>query len=363
MNLALKYRPQTFDEVVGQKANSVILIAMVANNSLSQALLFTGPSGVGKTSMARIIAAELNPDAKDDVHKGIHPSVLEIDAASNGSVDRIRQLKKDIRHVVPGHRVIILDEAHAISPEGFAALLNILEHVPEGVTFILITTEAHKIPKTIRHRCEHYAFKRANIEDIVTRLRFIADSEQIEVDNDLLNLLAHSAEGSYRESCMLLRQIWIGGIKTVESYNKLHQQPDFGPILIKSALSGPISALNQLDVALRTAQTEDILDKTVQTLSDLMVLKGGIQLDYSGYALQLREDLAAKLPVDKILKGLKIIWETQTKLGNIDSIRNLQLVFSLLGEALQVENTAVKAEMPVRSSTTMTFAQMRQSAS
>src|SRR6185437_4966576 len=101
-----------FSDVVGQKSTSVILNAMITKGVLSQALLFTGPSGVGKTTMARIVAAELNPDAKEDVHNGTHPAVIEIDGASNGSVDAMRTLKRELNLVTVGRRVIIIDEVH-----------------------------------------------------------------------------------------------------------------------------------------------------------------------------------------------------------------------------------------------------------
>lgn len=353
MNLALKYRPRTFDEVVGQKVNSVILKAMVAKNSLPQVLLFTGPSGVGKTSMARIVAAELNPDAKEDVHNGTHPAVLEIDAASNGSVDRIRQLKKDVLHVIPGHRVVIIDEAHAISDEGKSALLNMLEFMVPNVTFILVTTEIHKIPETIRHRCEHYRFKIANVEDLVARLQVIVQAEGIEMEDDLLSLIANNSEGSFRESCMILRQISVAGIKTVEQYKNLFHEVDFGPILIKSALSGPSSALKELEYLLTYTPAEDILNTTVETLKDIMLLKGGISLTYSGKALENRLELASELTTEQILKAMRFIWDAQTKLTGLDTIRSLQLVFSLSGEVLQVVKAVPK------NNTTLSFEQMK----
>ncbi len=217
MNLALKYRPRDFSQVVGQKATSAILGAMIAKKALSQVLLFTGPSGVGKTSMARIIAAQLNSEGATEVHEGRHPAVLEIDAASNGNVEAIRQLKRDLNYAIAGHRVVIIDEAHAMSPEAFAALLNLLEFPPANITFILITTESQKIPTTIRHRCDRYTFKKANVEELRERLLHVIDSEKITIDADLLDLLAQRAEGSYREALMLLEQVWMGDITSISA--------------------------------------------------------------------------------------------------------------------------------------------------
>lgn len=337
MNLALKYRPQTFSDVVGQKVNSVILNAMMQKKALSQVLLFTGPSGTGKTTMARIVAAELNPDDKDAVHAGVHPAVIEIDGASNGSVEAIRQLKRDLNFVTLGWRVVIIDEVHAISDEAKAALLNLLEFPPAKVTFILITTETHKIPKTVRHRCDHYPFKIASIDDLVQRLSFVNSEEGFQMSDELLNLIAQRSEGSYRESMMLIEQASVAGIRTVEQYNKLQGEVDFGPVLISSALYGPPSALGKLESILRYSNAEEVFNRTVETLKDLMLLKGNIPLTHTGAALDSRMSLAAKLGTDQILKSMRILWDLETKLGVGDSVRNLELAFSLIADAVKQE--------------------------
>lgn len=356
MNLALKYRSRTFDDVVGQKAISVVLQAMIAKGMLDQVLLFTGPSGVGKTSMARIIAAQLNSEQASEVHEGTHPAVLEIDAASAGSVAELRQLKKDLQYTVPGHRIIILDEAHAISREGKAVLLNMLENPPANVTFILITTEAHEIPKEVRHRCDTYHFKKASVADLVTRLRYVADKEHIEVDEELIYLIAQRSEGSFRESLMLLKQVWVGNITSIEQYNRLHGEFDYGPALIKSALKGPVEAVKYLELLLFHTTAEDISDRIVETLRDLMILKGKGTLEYAGDALDSRVELANKLDSARILKALRIMWDLQTKLGNADPIRGLTMAFSLLSEAVCVIPVA---DTPVVKAAPLSLSQMQ----
>jgi DNA polymerase III subunit gamma/tau len=338
MNLALKYRPQVFEDVVGQKAPSAILKAMLGKNVLSNVLLFQGPSGVGKTSMARIVAAELNPEAKEDVHNGIHPAVLEIDAASNGSVEAIRKLKRDLQFSVTfGRRVVIIDEAQAMSEEAFAALLNLLEFPSESITIILLTTEINRIPKTIRHRCDMYTFKRASVEDLLDRLKFVNSEEGYEVSGDLLNLIAQRSEGSYRESLMLLEQVAVAGIKTVGEYNELQGEADYGPSLLHSALDGPVSALHKLEGVLRYTSAEEISERTVETLRDVMLLKGGIKLTHSAEALNVRNELAAKLGISQILKAMTIMWDLQTKLSAGDPVRGLELAYSLIGDAFKPE--------------------------
>jgi DNA polymerase III subunit gamma/tau len=352
MNLALKYRPKQFSDVAGQRAVCVMLQAMIQKQKLSQVLLFTGASGVGKTSMARIVAAQLNSEAAEDVFAGTHPAVLEIDAASNGSVERIRNLRKDTAYAVPGHRVVIMDEIHAISDQGFTALLNLLEFPPPNVTFILITTEAHRAPKTIRHRSDRYNFKQATEEELFDRLVYVKEQEGFDISDDLLNLLASRAEGSYREAIMLLDQVTTADITTVEAYNELQGDIDYGPLLLKSALSGPISAISQLEIILRYTNTEEIADRTVEVLTELLVLKGGQKLQYSGKALEIRLELVAKLTPEQILKSMKLMWDLQTKLSAGNPVRGLEMAFSLMGEVLntspQLTAPAVSTKMSLQ---------------
>lgn len=343
MDLALKYRPREFSQVVGQLAVTVMLHAMIKKGKLSQVLLFTGPSGVGKTSMARIIAAQLNSEGAQEVHEGTHPAVLEIDGASSGSVEAIRQLKRDLNFAVAGHRVIIIDEVHAISDAAFAVLLNMLEFPPANVTFILLTTEEHEIIKTVRTRGQHYKFTEASVEDLRSRLTYIVAQEGITMDSELVDLIAQRSEGSFRQACKLLEQAWVTDCTTVEQYNELQGEVDYGPTLLKSALSGPISALNQLETVLRYTSTASVTDRTVEALRDVMVLKGGQKLQYSGKALEDRLELASKLTTDRILKAIRIMWDLQTKLTAGNPVRGLEMAYSLMGEILQQEEVVAIA--------------------
>lgn len=348
MNLALKYRPKQFSDVAGQRAVSVVLQAMITKNSLSQVLLFTGASGVGKTSMARIVAAQLNSEAAEDVFSGTHPAVLEIDAASNGSVERIRNLRKDISYAVPGHRVVVMDEIQAISDQGFNALLNLLEFPPPNVTFILITTEEHRVPKTIRHRSDRYPFKAATVEEIHDRLLYVKQQEGFEIADDLLNLIAERSEGSYREALMILDQVTVAEIKSVAEYNELQGEVDYGPTLIRSALSGPVEALSQLESVLRYTTTDNIIDRTGETLRDLIMLKGGNRLQYTGKALEVRHELATKLGTDQLLKAIHIIWDLQTKLADGNPVRGLEMAYAIMGETLNTTPSAALGAMSVQ---------------
>lgn len=338
-NLALKYRPKQFKDVVGQKAPAVILNAMVEKGILPQTLLFHGPSGVGKTSMARIVAAALNADSSEDVHNLIHPSVLEIDAASNGSVAAIRDLKSRINYQMPGNTVIIIDEAHSMSNEAFDVFLNMLEYPPQGVTFILCTTEFGQLEKAIRHRCTKFRFKAATVAEIAERLSYVNSCEGFEMPDELLNLIAQRSEGSYRESLMLLEQAHAADINTIEKYNELQGEVDYGPSLVQAFMNGPQAALNQLEVVLYSTNAEEIADRLIETLKDLMILKSGVNLLLTGNALDVRIELANRLDLNRLLKGMQVLWELQTKLSSGDKVRNLEMAVVMLGNAMKLDSS------------------------
>lgn len=359
MNLALRYRPKKFDEVVGQKAVSVILQAMINKNTLSQVLLFTGPSGVGKTSMARIIAAQLNSEGATDVHQNTHPAVLEIDAASNGSVAAIRNLKVATNYAIAGHRVIIIDEIQAISDEAFTALLNILEFPPKNTTFILITTELNRVPVTIRHRSEHYVFKKASVDDLASRIWWVVARENFSLENQLVELIAQRSEGSFRESMMLLKQVMVADISTVEQYNELLGEVDYGPTLIRSALGGSGMAINELENTFNRSSPEEIVERTVETLRDIMLLHSGNSLNYSGKALDSRIELKSKLNEGQILKAIRIMWELQTKLKNSNMHLSLIMAFTLIGDIFNPTEIAKPSIQKPQATKPMSFAQMQ----
>lgn len=334
MNLALKYRPRTFDDVVGQKAVSIVLKAMIAKGVLDQALLFTGPSGVGKTSMARIIAAELNPEGAQEVHEGTHPAVLEIDAASSGGVETIRQLIRDLNYSIEGHRVVIIDEAHAMSDEAKTTLLKPLEFSFSRVTFILVTTESHRIPTTIAHRCDKYMFRRAMPTEILARLQYIVDQENIVISEDLLKILAQRSEGSFREAIMMLNKLSVANISSVDEYNNIQGKVDYGPDLIKAACEGPAKAVEFLDEILYYRHTEDVIDTTIAVLKDIMLLKSNIAIDSDNKDTRIA--LAKMLSVNQLIKAMKVMWDLQTKLVHAHPVRSLEMAFGMLGEILQI---------------------------
>ncbi|MBC7746673.1 DNA polymerase III subunit gamma/tau [Pedobacter sp.] len=201
-----QYRSKRFDEVVGQEHITDLLSEAIERKAISHAYLFTGPRGVGKTSVARILAHEINELPYSDT---THLDIIEIDAASNRRIDDIRDLREKV-HIAPTsakYKVYIIDEVHMLTGESFNALLKTLEEPPDHVIFILATTELHKVPATIVSRTQRFQFRPVVKEKAVKHLRSIADKEKIAVDDAALELIAEHGEGSLRDSISLLDQL------------------------------------------------------------------------------------------------------------------------------------------------------------
>lgn len=201
------YRSRKLSEIVGQEHITKALSNAIKKGTLSHAYLFTGPRGVGKTSIARILAHEINglPYSDDSMHLDI----IEIDAASNRRIDEIRDLREKV-HIAPTsakYKVYIIDEVHMLTKEAFNALLKTLEEPPAHVVFILATTESHKLPETIVSRTQRFTFKPIDSDKVVAHLRSIAEHEHIAITDDALQLIAKHGDGSFRDSISLLDQI------------------------------------------------------------------------------------------------------------------------------------------------------------
>jgi DNA polymerase-3 subunit gamma/tau len=219
--LALKHRPQSFSELVGQEHVSRTLQNAIDSGRIAHAFLFTGARGVGKTSTARIMAKTLNCERGVthepcnvcpqciEITKGTSTDVFEIDGASNNGVDDVRDLRDNIKYL-PSHsryRIIIIDEVHMLSTNAFNALLKTLEEPPEHVKFIFATTEPHKLPVTILSRCQRFDFKRVPLPKIIGRLREIADKESVVITDSSLALIARKGDGSMRDSLTAFDQV------------------------------------------------------------------------------------------------------------------------------------------------------------
>lgn len=224
--LARKYRPQSFSEVTGQGHVTTALTNAVIRDRVPHALLFSGPRGVGKTSCARILAKVLNCTGRDlkegeiapcgkcsnciDITRGNNLAVVEIDGASNNSVEDVRTLIETLYTSPPpgiAYKMYIIDEVHMLSTSAFNALLKSIEEPPPNTIFILATTESHKIPDTVRSRCQEHTFKRLLVSDIVNQLNTILTMEGLTLDKEVVQILARTADGGMRDASSLLDRI------------------------------------------------------------------------------------------------------------------------------------------------------------
>lgn len=206
---ARKYRPQIFKDVVGQQAITNTLENAIANNHLAQALLFCGPRGVGKTSCARILAKRINTTIDTELDEDFAFNIFELDAASNNSVDDIRNLIDQVR-IPPqtgAYKVYIIDEVHMLSSSAFNAFLKTLEEPPKHAIFILATTEKHKIIPTILSRCQIFDFKRISVTDARNHLMTIAKEQGVQADEDALHIIAQKADGAMRDALSIFDRV------------------------------------------------------------------------------------------------------------------------------------------------------------
>jgi len=338
--VARRYRPQTFDELIGQGHVAQALKQAIATGRIGHAYLFTGARGVGKTSAARIFAKALNCTASNgpsatpcnacdvcvSVSSGDDVDVLEIDGASNRGIDEIRQLRQNVA-VRPSRsrmKIYIIDEVHMLTKEAFNALLKTLEEPPEHVKFIFATTEPNKIPITILSRCQRFDFAGIEAASIEQRLAQIAAAEGVEIDAEAVATLAVRAAGSMRDSQSLLEQLLAvaEGKITAESVNTLLGIAPAQRItsLVERLIErDAAAALAELDAALAGgADVGQLVDQLLGCLRDIMALAVGCGAERMLYALPAQvaelQPLAQRTGVQTVLAMLQVLDQTAARL-------------------------------------------------
>ena len=335
--LARRFRPQTFEEVIGQEHVAGGLRNAIDTGRVAHAYLFTGARGVGKTSMARILAKTLNCPSSDvgqpchqcevctSIAAGQDVDVLEIDGASNRRIDDIRDLRRNvgIKSMRSQYKIYIIDEVHQLTSEAFNALLKTLEEPPENVKFIFCTTEPTALPDTIVSRCQRFDFGLIGNDQIAARLSSIAVTEGVEVSDQAVELVARRAGGSMRDSQSLFDQLLAFGkerIDVEDVHRLLGTAPDELLLAIIDPLVGgqPDRAIGAFETALATgAQQEELLGQLIECCRDLMVQAAGaedVTVRSVGLAAAKRlSELAGDWGVETAIAAMQVLAETVSR--------------------------------------------------
>ena len=315
---ARKYRPVNFEDVVGQHTITSTLKNAISNKKLAQALLFTGPRGVGKTSCARIVAREINNFKINDDNSY---NIFELDAASNNGVEGIRNLIDQTR-IPPQtgkYKVYIIDEVHMLSSGAFNAFLKTLEEPPSHCIFILATTEKHKIIPTILSRCQIYNFKRITIDDIVSHLKKICKIEKIQYEDEALKLIASKCDGAMRDALQLFDKV-VGINKNISSQMVLENLNSIG----FDAFLEIVNLINKKNIPDLINAVNSILDQGISGdlflsglssfFRDILVSKNKVShklLNLDDTKINKLSDLGSDLNYDFLIEYIAILNEAE----------------------------------------------------
>ncbi len=341
------YRPQNFEDVVGQEHIVKILKNQIENDNVGHAYLFSGTRGTGKTSTAKIFARAVNcPNSINqepcneceicrDILNDSLMDVVEIDAASNNSVDDIRELRESVKYspTKAKYKVYIIDEVHMLSQGAFNALLKTLEEPPSYVIFILATTEPHKIPATILSRCQRFDFKRVTVKDMTSRMQKICKKENIEVEEKALNLIARNSQGALRDALSILDQCISFGENRVE-YNdvvellgtvNVDQLFDMAQSIIEQDTSKSIKILNEF--VLWGKDIRNLINDLIDHFRNIMICKVSNELEE---IISLPEEVIIKLKeqsnsidINELIRILNILSNTQDNMKTSTNARVL----------------------------------------
>ena len=346
-----KWRPRTFDEVVGQEHVTHTLQNALLNGRIRHAYLFAGPRGTGKTSMGRLLAKAVNCLSSEDnkpcnqchicqaINEGRLLDLIEIDAASNRGIDEVRGIREKVnfRPNEARYKVYILDEAHMLTEPAFNALLKTLEEPPPHVIFVLVTTEPHKIPETIRSRCQRFDFRRIPLQDVIGHLKYIAEQEGLAVEPAALELIARSATGSMRDAESLLDQLMSYGgegitLAQVQSVLGTVSSQAVGELVDKLVARNVAKGLDVINrVVGDGVDPRQFNRQVVEYLRELLLIKVGDDsslVHVTPETLQEMKGQAAQLSIRELIKVVRLFNQAGLDLkASVQSQLPLELAF------------------------------------
>jgi DNA polymerase-3 subunit gamma/tau len=358
--LYLKYRPQTFEDVVGQEPITRTLRNALRQGRVRHAYLLTGPRGTGKTTMARLLAKAVNCHAPEEerpcnvcpicvaITEGRLLDLIEIDAASNRGIDEIRDIREKVgfRPNEGRYKVYVLDEAHMLTEPAFNALLKTLEEPPPHVIFALVTTDPHKIPATIISRCQRFDFRRLPLQAIVDRLAYIAEQEGLTAEPAALELIAHQGTGAMRDAISLLDQlasygdeITLDEVQMVLGTVASEAAGKVAACLADGDVAGGLNLINR--TVADGADPRQFGREVVEYLRGLLLIREGAGtrlLNATAEQAAEMEGLAERLPGARLLRAIHLFNEAATDLR-----RGLQTIPQLPLEMALVESTLESA--------------------
>jgi DNA polymerase-3 subunit gamma/tau len=369
--LYLKYRPQTFDEVVGQDAITQTLRNALRKGKVRHAYLLTGPRGTGKTTTARLLAKAVNCKAEEvekrpcndcsicvAINEGRLLDLIEIDAASNRGIDEIRDIREKVgfRPSEGRYKVYVFDEAHMLTEPAFNALLKTLEEPPPHVIFILVTTDPHKIPATITSRCQRFDFRRIPVQEVVGRLETIAEQEELTVEPEALEFIAHQGTGAMRDAISLLDQltsygdeITLAQVQMVLGTVASEAAGKLATCLVDGDVSGGLDLINC--TVNDGADPRQFGREVVEYLRGMLLIREGAgtrTLNLTTEQAAEMEALAERIPVERLLQSIRLFNEAATDLRRgLQTVPQLPLELALVEISLEPGTSQATAQ-PVR---------------
>lgn len=375
--LALRYRPRRFEDMVGQRAPRALLRQMIRTEKIPNGLMLAGAWGSGKTTVARIVAAALNCE-QDSIELrpcGVCPTcqsiidcrssdVIEVDAASSGLVDDIREIRQQMRFQPIGrYRVVIFDECHEMTVKGQQALLKILEEPPPRVISIFATTHVDRVLDTIVSRCFLVQFQRISVKDIASRLSYIAKKEGIGLSDDLALAIADRSHGAMRDAVMLLDQCSLVNIRSVDQLAMLMGDSNVVLNLIAAISKNDLpAAFEYVREGLESLPSpSELVSRLVTSMQRLLVLSalpsGAKSSPLAPPPTDAEVALAANLAPARLVAGMRVVWEYHRSIAPaVDAFASMNLLVVMLSQAISGGQPAGRVSSPVVSRTSSSSA-------